>query len=121
MVLNSKFQIPTLFELFRSLKNVQAEWKYKTPMQKWCYFYGIGKGAYGVVRMPNMNDINHVHWIAYYSCSYSILTVFLMFYSLFYYARDGNLLMGLPSTCIGSILIGVCKKRMISISKVTHL
>lgn len=113
MIINSKFNIPNIRELFRSLKNARAEWKQKTPMQKWCYFYSIGKGAFGVLRMPLMNDIYHVHWFAYFLLTYMTIVTLLSIYSLIYYTLRGELLMALPSTCTGFIMIGVSEKSAI--------
>lgn len=90
MVINSKFKIPNARELFRSLKNARSEWKRKTPMQKWCYFYGIGRGAFGVLRMPLLNDIHQVHWFAYFLLAYMTAAVLLSVYSLIYYTRCGS-------------------------------
>lgn len=111
LVVNSNFPIPTFFELLKSIKNAKAEWKTKTPFQKWCYFYGIGKAAYGLVKMPNLHDVTHVHWFAYCTFGYTNLMISLMLYTMFYYGRAGEIQMGLPSTCCSFILLGVCKKK----------
>lgn len=107
MVVNSKFKIPNGRELFKSLKNARSEWNLKTPMQKWCYFYGIGRAGFGFIGNPYLNDIHHVHWLAYFPLEYSVLTILLSINAIYYYAIRGQLEMGLPSTCLAFILIGV--------------
>lgn len=59
MVVSSKFKIPTGRELLKSLNNARGEWAIKTPLQKWCYLYGIGRAAFGIMRVPTMTNINH--------------------------------------------------------------
>lgn len=103
MILNSKFNIPNVCEIFISLKNARHEWKSKTPMQKWCYFYGISKAVYRLTCFSLFNDLNHVHWFAYFIFEYMTVGFLLTFYTLYYYARIGELQMGLSSTCIRQI------------------
>lgn len=107
-MLNSKFKIPNALELLKSLKNVRGEWKSKTPMQKWCYLYGIGKDPFGLLRLPILNDVNHVHWFGYFIFVNASVVVSLSLYTVLYYAYHGQLKMGLPSTCMAIVLIGVC-------------
>lgn len=107
MVLNSKFNIPNARELFKSLKNAKSEWKLKTPMQKWCYFYGIGKYVYRVLRLPIFNDVNHVHWFAYFLIVNGAVIILLSLYTICYYSYHGATQMALPSTCVAFIFMGV--------------
>lgn len=109
MVLNPKFKIPNALELFKSLKNARSDWKSKTPMQKWCCMYGIARAVYRFLRMPLMNEVDRVHWLAYLMTAYSAIVPMLSLYTICYYAYHGELQMGLPSTCIACILIGVSK------------
>lgn len=111
MVVNSKFVIPNAREVFKSLRNAKVEWKIKTPMQKWCYFYSIGKISFGLLGMALLNDVNYIHWRGYSEIVYAPFTALLSLYSICYYAYQGELQMGLPSTCMAFILIGVCRKK----------
>lgn len=110
MVVNAKFKIPTLRELWRSIPNASREWKSKTPMQKWCYLYGIGRAAYSSVRVSLMNDINHVHWFSHFMFVSNATIMLLCMYTVVYYAYRGESQLSLPSTCMTFIFIGVCKK-----------
>lgn len=114
MVLNLKFKIPTTRVLFKSLKNARGEWKSKTPMQKWCYFYGIGKTAYSAMCVSLLNDVNKVHWFGYFTVVYSIAIPLLSLYTICYYAYHGQIEKALPSTCMASIAIGVSLMKIVS-------
>lgn len=118
MAANSKFKIPNARELFQSLKNSRSEWESKTPMQKWCCFYGIGRAAYGFIRIPLLNDVNHVHWLSYSVLGYAVLLIILSSNAIHYYAVQGQLEMGLPSTCLASIFLGVSTQK--NASKISH-
>lgn len=108
-MVNSKFKVPNALQLIKSLKNVRSEWKLKTPMQKWCYLYGIAKAALHFIRMPLLNDLNHVHCIGYFTFVYLIGIPSLSLYTLCYYAYQGQLQVGLSSTCLAFICIGVSR------------
>lgn len=114
MVVNSKFKIPNTRELFTGLKNARGEWKLKTPLQKWCYFFGIGRAAYGLGYIPLMVDVNNVHWLRYSAFVYAGIIIALSSYTISYYAYQGDLQMALPSTCMPFIFIGVCKRNIIA-------
>ena len=109
MALNSKFKIPNGLELLKSLKNARAAWKLKTPMQKWCYFYALGKEAFRIIRVPLLNDVHHVHWFAFAVVVYFNIAISLSIYTVALYAYQGDIQKGLPSTCMALLSIGVCK------------
>lgn len=111
MVLNSEFKVPNARELFKSFKNAKGEWKFKTPMQKWCFFFGIGKAPLDLVYFPTFRNVNDVHWFGYFVFVYQVITILLSLYTVLYFAFRGELQMGLPSTCMASIVIGVCTDR----------
>lgn len=107
MAVNSIFNVPGLLELLKSLKNCRVEWKLKTPMQKWCYLYGIGRAGYRLIRIPLMNDVHNPHWFGYFALFYAALVMVLSLYAVIYYAYIGQIEMGLPSTCLAVLFIGV--------------
>lgn len=76
-------------------------------MQKWCYSYGIDEAAFALISYTILNDVNHVHWFAYSQMGHGVLMILLLLNSIFYYAVRGQLEMGLPSTCLTFINIGV--------------
>ena len=120
LVLNSKFQTPNGSELLKSLKNAKSEWKSKTPMQKWCYFYSLGKIPFAMLRVPLLNDVNHVHWFGYFVFVYMIVDFFLMIYTIIYYAQRGETQMGLPSICIAFVALGVRMEKMLSLALINR-
>lgn len=99
--------IPTSDEM--SIKSARSEWKLKTPLQKWCYLYGIGRAAFGLIRMSLLNDVHRTHWFGYFTMVYATLLPLLSLYSIIYYAYEGKLQMAFPSTIGGFICIGVCE------------
>lgn len=111
MVVNSKFKTLTARELFKSIPNAARDWKYKNPMQKWCYFYSIGKIPMNFVRVPlfteNQDD---VHWFGYFTFVYFSATIMLSLYTIIYYLWRGDLQSPLSSTCLASQVLGVRKK-----------
>ena len=116
MAVNSKFKIPNARELLKSFKNARAGWKLKTPMQKWCYFYSFGRTAYGSVRVSILNDVHKVHWFGYCVSVTSSISILLSLYTVLYYTIHGELQMGLPSTCMACIYLGVCSRKLLYVS-----
>lgn len=111
MVLNTKFKIPPALELFKSIPKAKHDWKLKTPMQKWCCFYGIGRVAYNVTRIPLFREnINDVHWFGCFSLISSTIAVFLSIYTIWYHQLRGEIQISLSSTCLASTLVAVCKQ-----------
>lgn len=111
MALNSKFRIPSARELFKSIPNAKRDWKLKTPFEKWCYLYGIGKAPLHVLRVPAYKEnINDVHWFAYLVYLYTIGTPLLSLYTIGYYSYRGELEQSLKSTCLATICLAVCNQ-----------
>lgn len=104
-----KVKIPDSRELFESFKNARTEWSLKTPLQKWCYFYGIGRASYRFIHMSLMNDVNNTHWFGYFTMVYVCGFPLLSLYTICYYICKGEFEMGLPSTCAAFISIAVRK------------
>lgn len=110
MALNLEFKTLSVLELFKRIKNAKDEWKLKTPMQKWCYFYSMGKVPLGLLRIPLMNDVNRVHWFAYFYLVYGSIVILLSLNTVLYYACRGEFELGLPSTCMALLFFGVCNR-----------
>ena len=109
MILNPKFKLQTVWELLESIPNARRKWKSKTPMQKWCFLYSIGKAACDLVCMPAFQEnVDHIHWFGYFFMVYLTSTVVLTIYTVVYYMYHGEFQMCLPSTCLLAILVGVC-------------
>lgn len=108
---NASFKVPGIREILRSLPNAKREWNTKNPMEKYCYFYSIGKIPFNWLRIPLFSaDLTHVHWFAYFMFTYLISLSSLSVYTIIYYAIRGQLLTGLISTCMAGITLGVRKK-----------
>lgn len=109
MSLKLKVKIPDSRELINGIRNARDEWKSKTPLQKWCYFYGIGRASFRFIRMSLMNDVNNTHWFGYFAMVYVCGFPLLSLYTICYYTYKGQFEMGLSSTCAAFISIAVCK------------
>lgn len=110
MALNPKFKIPTALELFKSIPNIRCDWKSKTPLQKWCYMYGIGKAPFDLGRFSlfrTAEEMRNVHWFAYFIFTYLLGAPLLSSYTLYYYVYRGDLKTPLASTCSASVFIAV--------------
>lgn len=108
MVLNSKFKLLTVRELFKSMPSIKREWKWKTPMQKWCFLYSIGKAACSLIRVAVFQEhATNIHWFGYFSFVYVTIDMILSLYTVCYYINHGEMILGLPSTCIAALVCGV--------------
>ena len=101
MVLNTKFTIPTAIEYLRSAVTIQRDWSSKTPLQKFCYFYGFGKIPVDMIGFTIFNDDQRLRWKSYLVHAIFI-TIFILsgFTIVYYILLKGDVLSGLPSTCI---------------------
>lgn len=107
MVLNENPKIPSTRELFRSIRTIRGDWKLKTPLQKWCYLYGIGRAALYPPRVPSFEDDDTISFRSYQGIIYATIYVLLAFYTLWYHIIRGEFYKALPCTCILSMLLAV--------------
>lgn len=107
MLVNRKFNVPTIPQLFKSLKTYTSDWEKKTPLEKWCYLYAIGRGAFACIASPLMNE--SYHWLRYVLVFYTGITPWLAPYTVIYYAYHGEISTGLPSTCLACVCMSVSK------------
>lgn len=54
---NKKCIIPTVRELYRSVRTIQVDWNLKTPLQKWCYLFGIGRAPFILPVVPVFESV----------------------------------------------------------------
>lgn len=50
MMINQNLKIPSTLEMLKSIRTIRSEWKWKSPLEKYCYMIGIGKPASGSYR-----------------------------------------------------------------------
>lgn len=111
MVLNEKFEIPTLFEMSQ-IGKIRSEWKSKSPLQKWSHLYGIGKVSLSVLGFPIFTEGSSVYWYSYVFFVYTGIDAILVLYTAYYFLFKGDSFSDfLPCT---ALLIGplfcVCAK-----------
>lgn len=110
---NEHFKVPTALELFETIKNYKTEWKQKTPKQKWCILYAIGRISFTACQYSIFRDINVVHWFAFFIIGYQSIIFLLSLYSIYIFNTEGAIEKALPSTCMPCIFIGVSKQHKI--------
>lgn len=113
MVLNKQFEVPPPRELLKMATN-RSEWHTKTPFQKWCYLYGIGKASCSPIGITLFQDDQTLYWYAYFLFVYSSLYLMLAIYTSAYYISHGEPSKCLPCTCL---LIGPVMAVSLALSK----
>lgn len=99
MVLNKHFKVPSPRELLTLAMN-RNEWQSKTPFQKWCCLYGIGKASCSPIGITLFQDDQTLYWYAYFLFVYSGLYLLLAIYTSIYYINIGEASKFLPCTCL---------------------
>lgn len=110
MILNEKIVTLSIVELLKSVRTIRRDWKTKTPYQKWCYMYSIGKVAFKLVAIPLNEDDQKLNWYSYFSFVYVGLYISLVIYAAIFYTNRGEFAKFLPSTCLLVIMIAVSIK-----------
>lgn len=100
MVYNKKLVIPTVRELFRSVRTVGEDWKLKTPLQKWSFLYAIGRASSIIIRVSIYSDDQTLSWWAFQGCVYFGIYFLLGVYTVYYYFMHGEVTKSLPCTCL---------------------
>lgn len=107
MALNAKIQALSIVELVKSVRTIRQDWRIKTPYQKWCYLYSIGKAAFKLVAIPLYEIDQKLSWYSHFSLVYMGLAVTLALYTAIFYTIRGEFVKSLPSTCFAPVLIAV--------------
>lgn len=108
MVLNKEFDIPSTNEILKVAVN-RGTWKSKTPLQKWSYFYGIGRLLVCPLKLTTYQEDQTLSWFSYYSLFYCGLHAICVVCTGIHYILLGEPKNFLPCTCmfVGPVC-GVC-------------
>lgn len=98
MLQNVKLKIPSSLDILRNLPRARAEWRYKKPLQKFCYLYGIGKMALSKVKLPIFEEDRSVKWFSYFAFMYIGSLFILAVYTAIYWTIQGGFYRCLPCT-----------------------
>lgn len=111
MVLKKKPRIPSGLELLKSLPNARREWNSRTRLERFYYFFGVGKAPSDIIQLPLFReDVMNVPWFAYFFLVYSSILSVLVFYTFYVYIINGEFPKALPCTNMFAIgLIAVRK------------
>lgn len=107
MTVNKKLVIPTARELFQSIRTIRTDWQLKSPLQKWCYLYAIGKASLAVMFIPLFEEDQTLHWFATEGGIVAAIHILLCAYTICYHTIGGELAKGLPCTCLLGCTIAV--------------
>lgn len=100
VVLNRKFEVPTLRELLE-VQRTRAEWDAKTPLQKWSYLYGIGRASLTFLGFPVFRDDPSLYWFSYVFFVYMGVDMILVLYTAYRCLfMDGGFGIFLPCTAL---------------------
>lgn len=100
MVLNVKIETLSIVELFKSLRTIRQDWITKTPYQKWCYLYSIGKAALKIIGIPLFEDDQKLYWYSRFPFVYITIHAALGVYTMYFYIGRGEFMQFLPCTCM---------------------
>lgn len=99
MVLNEKFDVPSVREQIKIIFN-KSDWRAKTPYQKWCYLYGIGRTSLNILGFPVFRDDPSLYWFSYIFFVYMGIDIALVLYTIYYYLIRGDFNGFLPCTAL---------------------
>lgn len=97
---NKDFEVPYWREILKRLPKARSDWKRKKPLQKFGYLYGIGRLSMDAIAFPTFQNDQSLRLYTYLLSAYSATSVFLVFYTVIWYATQGEFAKGLPSTCM---------------------
>lgn len=104
--LNPKLKVPSLPEMIR-LVIKRDEWRSRSPFQKWCWFYGIGRICIKPVGVPIFEEHHNIAWRAYFLVSCMLVYMIMSMYTTYYYIRKGDFSKALPPTCLLGVTVCV--------------
>lgn len=96
MVLNTNFTSLTAHELIKNIPHARRDWKWKAPMEKWCYLYSFESASADLIRLSVFkDDVTNIHWLSYAILVYMVTFMLSSLYTLSYYGYHGELMLGL--------------------------
>lgn len=99
MPLNKKIEILSTVELLKSFRYIRQEWRNKTPYQKWCYLYNIGKTTFKITNYPLYQIDQKLKPLSHLILALIGLVAALEIYTLHFYIIRGEFQKSFPSTC----------------------
>lgn len=106
MKISEKSAIPTFLDLVKMMPTIRRDWYLKTPLEKWCFLYGIGKFSCDSVDLAVFRDDQTLSLYSYFVLMYTIAYVLLAIHTFIYFTMAGEFSRCLPCTCllVGPIL-----------------
>lgn len=108
MPLNKEIETTSALGLVKSIPNIRQEWRIKTPYQKWCYLYSLGRLGFKVIHYPLYETNQELSALSHLTIVIIGTIVLLEIYTLYFYIVRGDIFGALPSTCsISGPVLGV--------------
>lgn len=99
MALNQKLEIPTTHELFIELLH-RDRWQSKTPYQKWCHLYGMGRSISSIAKYSTFVEDQTISRVLFIPVACAFFYFCMVIYTAVYYISNGEPFKCLPCTCI---------------------
>lgn len=107
MILEQNLRIPKPFELIKLTYGKNHELSSKTPLEKWCYLYGIGRMFMAPIGYTIFEDDQTLRWYSKTTPIFCITYVLLSVNTAFYYIEQGEFFKFLPCTCLLALIFSV--------------
>lgn len=109
--LNPEFKIPGFLELIQITIN-RNKWHLRTPFQKWCYLYGIGRVCLIPVGFTLYKEDQTIQLRSMFLVVCLAAYLLLSVYTTLYYTIHGAFSRGLLCTCLLGVGLSVCVNSM---------
>lgn len=99
MVLNKKIEKISSIELLKSFRTIRQDWRTKTPYQKWCFLYNIGRATLKLLAYPLYENDQTLKPLSHLTLALTVLVECFGIYTLYFCVIHGEFAKFLPSTC----------------------
>lgn len=107
MLLNRGIDVLSVLGVIKSLRTIGKEWHEKTPYQKYCYMYSIGRAAFKLLALPLFEIDQKLNLYSYFPCFYITLYTLLVINTVIFHIGNGEFVKCLPCTCFLPLLLAV--------------
>lgn len=95
-----KFEVPTWRKNLKRIPNARKDWSQKNPLQKFSYFYDIGRISMSTIWIPTFRDDQTLTWLSFSLPAGFSVCVVLLLYTIYFYTNQGKFQKSLPCTCL---------------------
>lgn len=92
--------------LLKEFQRFFRGWHLRTPKQKWNIVYLVGAKTSEVIGVTVYGDMQ-IYWYTYMPALTVLMHLYLTFYTIWYYFKDGHYKRGMECTCSIGFAISV--------------